>query len=175
MNRQPDCPECGKPYENELEAQIQTLQRERDEARQAARVAGNAHDSWPKPAIWGDPFVAKLSNSINERHKQSLKESIAIIESGECEHGSLKRSCEICDRDERIAELERERDEAQAERDEVLRKCGMQPNGLAEKKLIAAWMEAKRLRTAMAESMEAMGTSTLSYAILRNALKGEGE
>jgi CRISPR/Cas system-associated protein Cas10 (large subunit of type III CRISPR-Cas system) len=29
-----------------------------------------------------------------------------------CEHGSLRRKCEICERDERIKELERERDEA---------------------------------------------------------------
>ena len=29
-----------------------------------------------------------------------------------CEHGSFRRKCEICERDERITELERERDEA---------------------------------------------------------------
>jgi hypothetical protein len=29
-----------------------------------------------------------------------------------CEHGSLRRKCEICERDERIVELERELEEA---------------------------------------------------------------
>lgn len=29
-----------------------------------------------------------------------------------CEHGSFRRKCEICERDERIAELERRLDEA---------------------------------------------------------------
>ena len=50
----------------------------------------------------------------------------AICGTQVCEHGSFRRKCEICERDERIAELERELEEARkallwyAERD-----CGV--------------------------------------------------
>jgi hypothetical protein len=35
----------------------------------------------------------------------------------ECPHGSLRRSCEVCERDERIAELEKECERAKYDRD----------------------------------------------------------
>lgn len=39
-----------------------------------------------------------------------------------CKHGQLRRQCDLCEKDDRIAELERQVEEMQAQLDEVDRK-----------------------------------------------------
>lgn len=59
---------------------------------------------------WGDTPIKGYTRSLFDRIEAKLREK--KVSNQVCDHGHLRRSCEICQRDEEIKQLKAERDAA---------------------------------------------------------------
>jgi wobble nucleotide-excising tRNase len=112
-------------------------------------------------------------------HRPGCPDGIACI------HGALKRSCEICERDARIAELERQLAESQARLYSAVmmhgpdtNTCGMYQEAAArwqamKRQLADARAELERVKRMIESLRQICLEAGVSLAIIDAALRGE--